>query len=76
MPSFVEFSPLGDFTFVTATGSNLIEVRDTYTKGFITSLTDAGIAPRATVLGPQNRPGLVRKFWRRWTRRSGRLRRL
>jgi YVTN family beta-propeller protein len=55
LPSYVEFSPLGDFAFVTATGSNLIEIRDTYTRGFITALSDAGVAPRGTVLGPQNR---------------------
>lgn len=54
LPTYVEFSPLGDYAFVTVTGSNLVEVRDAYTKGFITALTDAGLAPRGTVLGPNN----------------------
>jgi DNA-binding beta-propeller fold protein YncE len=54
LPSYVEFSPLGDYAFVTVTGSNLIEVRDAYTKGFVTALTDAGLAPRGTVLGPKD----------------------
>ena len=39
-------------TVVTVTGSNMVEVRDSYTKGFVTALTDAGLAPRGTVLGP------------------------
>jgi hypothetical protein len=55
LPTYVEFSPLGDYAFVTVTGSNLIEVRDAYTKGFVTALTDAGLAPRGTVLGPMGR---------------------
>jgi DNA-binding beta-propeller fold protein YncE len=55
LPTYVEFSALGDYAFVTVTGSNLIEVRDAYTKGFITALTDAGLAPRGTVLGPMGR---------------------
>lgn len=54
LPTYVEFSPLGDYAFVTVTGSNLVEVRDAYTRGFLTSLTDAGLAPRGTVLGPKN----------------------
>ena len=52
LPTYVEFSPLGDYAFVTVTGSNMVEVRDSYTKGFVTALTDAGLAPRGTVLGP------------------------
>lgn len=59
LPSFVEFSPLGDFAFVTLTGSNRIEVFEGYSKSPaaqpLTSLTDAGLAPRSTVIGPQNR---------------------
>jgi hypothetical protein len=54
LPTFTEFSPLGDYAFVTVTGSNLIEVRDAFTKGFVTALTGAGLAPRGTVLGPKN----------------------
>jgi DNA-binding beta-propeller fold protein YncE len=53
LPTYVEFSPLGDYAFVTVTGSNMVEVRDSYTKGFVTALTDAGLAPRGTVLGPK-----------------------
>lgn len=52
LPTHVEFSPLGDYAFVTVTGSNLVEVRDVYTRGFMTALTDAGLAPRGSVLGP------------------------
>jgi DNA-binding beta-propeller fold protein YncE len=53
LPTYVEFSPLGDYAFVTVTGSNMVEVRDAYTKGFVTALTGAGLAPRGTVLGPK-----------------------
>lgn len=55
LPTYTEFSPLGDYAFVTVTASNLIEVRDAYTKGFVTALTGAGLAPRGTVLGPMDR---------------------
>jgi DNA-binding beta-propeller fold protein YncE len=55
LPSHVEFSPLGDYAFVTLTGSNMVEVRDAYSKGMRTTLTGAGLAPRGTVLGPMNR---------------------
>jgi len=55
LATHLEFSPLGDFVFVTATGSGLIEVHDAYTKGFVTALKECGIAPRGVVLGPQNR---------------------
>jgi DNA-binding beta-propeller fold protein YncE len=54
LPTSIEFSPLGDYVFVTVTGSNLIEVRDAYTRGFVTALTNAGLAPRGTVLGPND----------------------
>ncbi len=55
LPSHVEFSPLGDYAFVTVTGSNLIEVRDSYKKGFVTALRNAGRAPLGTALGPDGR---------------------
>ncbi len=55
LPTYAEFSPLGDYVFVTVTGSNMVEVRDAYTKGFVTALTGAGLAPRGSVLGPMNR---------------------
>jgi DNA-binding beta-propeller fold protein YncE len=55
LPTHVEFSPLGDYAFVTVTGSNLIEVRDVYTKLFVTAMKEAGLSPRGSVLGPQNR---------------------
>ncbi len=54
LPSFVEFSPLGDYAFTTLTGTNAIEVRDAYTRDFKTLLTDAGLTPRGTVIGPKN----------------------
>jgi hypothetical protein len=55
LPSHVEWSPLGDYAFVTATGSALIELVDGYTHGFVTALQGAGIAPRGSVLGPSGR---------------------
>ncbi len=55
LPLHVEFSPLGDYAFVTVAGSALVEVRDTATSGFVTALQDAGIAPRASVLGPEGK---------------------
>jgi len=55
LPSHVEFSPLGDYAFVSCTGSDLVQVHDAYSLGFITSLSDAGIGPRGTVLTPDNR---------------------
>ncbi len=56
LPMFVEFSPLGDYAFTTLAGSNAIEVRDVYDPSTQrTLLTDAGLTPRATVIGPNNR---------------------
>lgn len=46
LPTYVEFSPFGDYAFVTVTGSNLVEVRDAFDKSFKTALTEAGLAPR------------------------------
>src|SRR5690606_37624605 len=55
LPLHVEFSPVGDYAFVTLAGSRMIEVRNTATGGFVTSLQEAGIAPRGSVLGPEGR---------------------
>jgi len=55
LPTQVEFSPLGDYAFVSITGSAMVEVRDGYTGGFVTALKEAGIAPRGVVLGPSNK---------------------
>jgi cytochrome c peroxidase len=55
LPTHVEFSPMGDYAFVTVTGSNLIEIRDAYSYGFVSAMKEAGLAPRGSVLGPQNR---------------------
>jgi YVTN family beta-propeller protein len=55
LPSHVEFSPIGDYAFVTLTGSGMVEVRDAYSKAFVTALQQAGTAPRGTVLGPDRR---------------------
>jgi DNA-binding beta-propeller fold protein YncE len=55
LPDYVEFSPLGDYAFVTLAGSDLIEVRDAYTKSFFTVLSRPGLLPMGTVIGPQNR---------------------
>jgi DNA-binding beta-propeller fold protein YncE/cytochrome c peroxidase len=56
LPSHITFSPLGDYAFVTITGSAFIDVRDRY--GQRTSAADlkqAGAGPRASVLGPDGR---------------------
>jgi DNA-binding beta-propeller fold protein YncE/cytochrome c peroxidase len=56
IPAHVEFSPLGDFAFVTLVGSNMVEVRDVYNPSQpFTIISNAAIGPRAVVLGPQNR---------------------
>lgn len=55
LATHVEFTPMGDYAFVTLTGSNLLELRDAYTGGFITALQEAGVGPRGSVLGPQGR---------------------
>jgi DNA-binding beta-propeller fold protein YncE/cytochrome c peroxidase len=56
IPAHVEFSPRGDFAFVTLVGSNMIEVRDVYNPSQpFTIISNAAVGPRAVVLGPQNR---------------------
>ncbi|HSC88353.1 MAG TPA: PKD domain-containing protein [Polyangiaceae bacterium] len=55
LPVHVEFSPLGDYAFATLAGSATIEVRETANGGFVTSLQEAGIAPRASVLAPDGK---------------------
>jgi DNA-binding beta-propeller fold protein YncE len=55
LPVHVLFSPLGDYAFVTVAGSGLVEVRDTYTRQFVTALRDPGFAPLGSVLGPKQR---------------------
>jgi YVTN family beta-propeller protein len=55
LPTHVEFSPLGDYAFVSLTGSGLVEVRDAYSKAFVTAMQQAGTAPRGLVLGPDHR---------------------
>jgi DNA-binding beta-propeller fold protein YncE len=56
LPAHVAFSPLGNFAFVTVAASNIVEVRDVYAPGTAWAIiSDAGIAPRAAVLGPNNR---------------------
>jgi len=56
LPAHVTFSPLGDYAFVTVLGSAFIDVRDRY--GLRTSAADlkeAGLGPRASVLGPDGK---------------------
>lgn len=56
LPAHVTFSPLGDYAFVTVLGSAFIDVRDAY--GLRTSAADlkeAGLGPRASVLGPDGK---------------------
>jgi YVTN family beta-propeller protein len=55
LPTDVEFTPLGDYAFVSVSGSALVEVRDAYTGGFVTALKEAGIAPRGLALTAENR---------------------
>ncbi|MEP6654022.1 MAG: PKD domain-containing protein, partial [Myxococcales bacterium] len=55
LPGHVEFSPMGDYAFVSVIGSNLVEVRDAYTGGFVTAMKEAGLAPRGSVMGPNSR---------------------
>jgi DNA-binding beta-propeller fold protein YncE len=55
LPSEVIFSPLGDYAFVSVTGSATVEVRDAYTGGFVTALKETGIAPRGLVLTEDNK---------------------
>ncbi|MCA9713549.1 MAG: PKD domain-containing protein, partial [Myxococcales bacterium] len=53
LPSHVTFSPLGDYAFVTVTGSSFINVRDRYgARTSVADLKEAGLAPRASALSP------------------------
>jgi YVTN family beta-propeller protein len=55
-PVHVEFSPLGNLAILTLAGSNRIEVRDVNRPGEVFSaIADAGVFPRAAVLGPNGR---------------------
>ncbi len=56
LPSHIAFSPLGDYAFVTITGSAFIDIRDRYgARTAAADLKEAGIAPRASVLGPDGK---------------------
>jgi DNA-binding beta-propeller fold protein YncE len=55
LPVHVEFSPLGDYAFVSVTGSSQVTVLDAYTKEFVTTLRGAGLAPSSSVLTPRGR---------------------
>jgi DNA-binding beta-propeller fold protein YncE len=55
LPVHVEFSPLGDYAFVSVTGSSQVTVLDAYTKEFVTTLRGAGLGPSSSVLTPQGR---------------------
>ncbi len=55
LPAHVTFSPFGDYAFVSLIGSSMVEVRDTYTKDFVTVLRDTGFAPRASLLSEEGR---------------------
>jgi DNA-binding beta-propeller fold protein YncE len=54
LPRHVTFSPLGDYAFVTIFGSNMVEVRDTYTRSLVTGMR-GGKGVVATVLTPEQR---------------------
>lgn len=56
LPSHVTFSPLGDYAFVTITGSSFIDVRDRYgARRSAADLKEAGLGPRGSVLGPDGK---------------------
>ncbi|WP_438019489.1 PKD domain-containing protein [Sorangium sp. So ce315] len=55
LPNQVVFTPLGDFAFISAAGSALVEVRDAYTGEFVTALKETGFAPRGLALTETNR---------------------
>lgn len=44
------FSPLGDYAFIAAQGSNTIDVIDTYNNSLVTSIENAGHAPQGLAL--------------------------
>ncbi|HKY38543.1 MAG TPA: PKD domain-containing protein [Polyangiaceae bacterium] len=54
LPNQVEFSPLGDYAFVSLAGSAAVSVRDAYTGELVTDLR-AGFAPRGLVLTEDNK---------------------
>ncbi len=56
LPRHVTFSPLGDWAFVSVYGSNLVELRDGFTRSFVTALRGENLhGPVGSVLGPENR---------------------
>jgi DNA-binding beta-propeller fold protein YncE len=56
LPSHITFSPLGDYAFVTVTGSSFIDVRDRHgARTSAADLKEAGLGPRGSVLGPDGR---------------------
>jgi len=56
LPYHVAFSPLGDWAFVSVFGSNLIDVRDAFTRSFVTALRAPELkGPVESLLGPDQR---------------------
>lgn len=55
LPAHVEFSPLGDYAFVSVVGSGLVEVRDVFSGELSTALGNTGFAPRGSVLDDRGR---------------------
>src|SRR5690606_10605693 len=50
------FTPLGDWAFISVFGSNLVELRDAYTRSFVTALRGENLmGPAGSVLGPNDR---------------------
>ncbi len=56
------FSPLGDYAFVAAQGSNTIDVLDTYNNSLVTSIENAGHAPQGLVLSSDGAKLFVHSF--------------
>lgn len=51
LPEHVAFSPVGDWAFISVFGSNLVELRDTFSGAFVTALRSDGLmGPVASVL--------------------------
>jgi DNA-binding beta-propeller fold protein YncE len=50
LPVHVLFSPLGDYAFVSVLGSSLVEVRDAYTREFVTAMRSSGLGHASSVL--------------------------
>jgi len=58
----VAFSPLGDYVFVAAQGSNTIDVLDAYSRALITSIENVGLAPQGQAMSRDGAKLFVQNF--------------